>query len=100
MGYSYMLLPIAMAELIHSNLLTWPELIKKISLNPSRIQGLDRGTLSEGKTADITIIDPDKEWTYKKEDIKSKSKNSPFIDWKFKGLVTGVIVNGEIVLKK
>lgn len=94
------LLPIVMAELIHSKLLTWPELIKKISLNPSRILGLDRGTLSEGKAADITIIDPDKEWIYKKEDIKSKSKNSPFIDWKFKGLVTDVIVNGEIALKK
>ncbi|MCK4463950.1 MAG: dihydroorotase [Candidatus Omnitrophica bacterium] len=94
------LLPIAMAELIHSKLLTWPELVKKVSLNPSRILGLNRGTLTEGKVADITIIDPDKEWTYKKENIKSKSKNSPFIDWKFKGLAIDVIVGGKLVLKK
>ncbi len=90
------LLPIAMAELIHSKLLSWPELVKKVSLNPSRILGLDRGTLSEGQVADITIIDPDKEWTYKKENIKSKSKNSPFIDWQFKGRAVYTIIGGKI----
>jgi len=92
------LLPIAIAELIHSKLLTWSELVKRLSLNPSRILGLDKGALSEGKIADITIIDPDKEWTYKKEDIKSKSKNSPFIDWRFQGRAICTIVSGKVIL--
>jgi len=93
------LLGISVTELIHSKILSWTELIKKVSLNPAKILGLDKGTLTEGKAADIVIIDPDKEWTYKREDIKSKSKNSPFIDWQFKGALLATIVAGEIVCR-
>jgi dihydroorotase len=90
-------LSICIMELIDKKVLSWPELVRKLSLNPSQILGIERGTLSEGASADVTIIDPDKEWIYKKEDIKSKSTNSPFIGWTLKGLATHVIVGGRLV---
>ncbi len=91
-------LSLSVMNLIDKGILTWPELIEKIALNPSDILGYEGGTLKEGAIADITIIDPKAEWTYTEEEIKSKSKNSPFIGWKLKGKVTDVIAEGKIVL--
>jgi len=92
-------LSLCITELIDKKVLNWAELIEKLSLNPSRILKLGRGALSEGEIADITIIDPGKEWVYKKEDIESKSSNSPFIGWTLKGFANDVIVGGRIVMK-
>lgn len=92
-------LSICITELIKTKILTWPELIEKLSLNPSKILGIKRGTLSEGAPADITVIDPEKEWVYKKEESESKSSNSPFIGWTLKGMATDVIVAGKAAMK-
>lgn len=92
-------MPLAVAELIDKGYLDWPGLIEKLSVNPCRILGYERGSLAEGAAADITVIDPAKEWTYRKEDIKSRSSNSPFIGRKMKAKVTDVLVGGRIVLK-
>ncbi len=73
------------------------EIIGKFTEGPSRVMGIDRGEIKEGKRADIVIFDPDYEWVYKKEEIKSKSKNSPFINWKLKGKVIWTIYSGKIV---
>lgn len=88
-------LSLAIMELVDKKVLSWPELILKMSTNPSRILGIDRGTLKEGSAANIVIIDPDEKHIYKKDTIKSKSKNSPFIDWELKGRVQAVLVNGN-----
>jgi len=93
-------LSICIMELIDTNILTWKELVEKLSVNPSKILNLKRGTLKEGAIADITIIDPKKEWVYKKENIESKSSNSPFVGKKLKGVAVDVIVGGEIVLRE
>ncbi|MCD6221533.1 dihydroorotase [bacterium] len=77
--------------------LSLKEIISKFTEGPSRVIGIDRGEIKEGKRADIVIFDPDYEWVYKKEEIKSKSKNSPFINWKLKGKVIWTIYSGEIV---
>lgn len=92
-------LSLAITELVDTKILSWPELITKMSLNPSRILGLGRGSLKKGSPADIVIINPDKEYVYKKESVESKSKNSPFIDWKLKGKASHVFVAGELVMK-
>ena len=92
-------LSLAVMGLIDKGYLDWPGLIEKLSVNPCRILGYDRGSLAEGAVADITLIDPAKDWTYRKEDIKSRSSNSPFIGWKMKAAVTDVIVGGRVVLK-
>jgi len=86
-------------KLVDGKIISWPRLIELLSTNPSRILGLDKGSLKEGKMADITIIDPDCEWVVTKETIESKSKNTPFINSKMKGCATDLLVNGKIILK-
>src|SRR3989338_6297348 len=88
-------LSLAVTELVEKDILSWPGLILKMSLNPSRILGVDRGSLKEGGPADIVIIDPAEKYIYKKETIESKSRNSPFIDWELKGRVQTVFVKGN-----
>jgi len=93
-------LGLAIMGLIDTKLISWTKLIELMSVNPTKILGLkNKGSLSKGADADITIIDPEKKWTYTKDSIQSKSKNSPFIDWQFKGRVTNVIVGGRPVFK-
>ena len=91
-------LSLAIMQLIDKKILTWPELINKLSCNPNKILQLNKGTLKPGAIADITIIDPKKIWRYAKEQIKSKSHNSPFIDWEMKGKVETVILAGKVVI--
>jgi dihydroorotase len=92
-------LSLAATELVDKKVLSWPELILKMSANPSNILGIARGSLKIGGPADIVIIDPNKEYVYKKDTIESKSKNSPFIDWRLKAKVVGVFVGGRLIMK-
>lgn len=84
-------------ELIANNVIGWNDIAEKTSRHPAEILGLDKGALGEGKDADITIIDPEEKWIYSKENIKSKSKNSPFIGTEFKGKTKYTIVGGRII---
>lgn len=74
------------------------KLIELMSTNPARIYGLEGGEISEGKIADLTIIDLDSE--YKIDKYKSKSSNTPFKDKIFRGEVLYTISEGELVYKK
>ena len=65
--------------------------------NPSKILGLERGTLKPGAIADITIIDPLKEWVVTAEKLQTKSKNTPFLGWQMKGAAAYTIVKGKVV---
>jgi dihydroorotase len=85
--------------LVEEKVLTMTDLIRKMSLNPAAIIQVDRGHLSEGAAADVTVFDPGSAWTVEKEKFESKSKNSPFSGWKLKGRATDVIVGGEHVLR-
>ena len=88
-------LSLSAMELVEKKVLSWPELITKMSVNPSKILGIDRGSLKKGEIADIVIIDPNGEYTYTEDSIVSRSKNSPFINWILKGKVSKVFVGGE-----
>lgn len=92
-------LSLSIMELVEKKALSWGELILKMSANPARIMGVAGGSLGEGKAADIVIIDATKDYIYKKEHIESKSKNSPFIDWRMKGRAASVFVSGTLVMK-
>ncbi len=93
-------LSLGITELVEKGILGLSQLIEKMSLNPARLLGLkNKGSLSEGSDADIVIFDPNKEWIVKKEEILSKSKNSPFIGWKLRGVVEHTICRGKIVYK-
>lgn len=91
-------LSLAYMELIEQKKLSWSDLVTRLSSEPARILNVPGGSLKTGGPADITIIDPAIEYVYKKESIASKSKNSPFIDWKLKARVTHVFVGGKHVL--
>jgi len=82
--------------LIEPKLLDWPGLIKLMTANPAKIIGIDKGTLSKGKQADVTIIDPNAEYKIDVNKFRSKSKNCPYHGWTVKGRVEKTIVQGEI----
>ena len=90
------ILPLIVTELVDKNVLVLSEAIAKMSVNPARILGLNRGTLSQGSVADITIIDLDLAKTID-DKFASKSKNSPFIGRRLNGFAVATIVEGEVV---
>ena len=93
-------LSVGITELVDTGILSWPELVKKMSLNPAKILGIDKGTLSVGSSADIAVVDAGEEWVVKKEDLISKSKNSPFMGMKLKGVVEYTVLSGNIAYKR
>jgi len=83
-------------NLLQDKTLSWPELIAKMTVNPARILNLTKGTLKEGADADITVIDPLREWTVDVQAFRSRGKNSPFHGRVMRGKATLTIVGGEI----
>jgi dihydroorotase len=92
------LVPLAFTHLVHTGIMKPVDVIRKF-LAPYKILNLKCEGLKEGAEADITVIDPNLEFTYKKEDIVSKSVNTPFIGTKFKGAPVLTIVGGQVVMK-
>jgi len=90
-------LSIAIKELVKPGLLTFPEVIAKLTINPSRILGIDRGVIREGGIANLVIVDLSAWWEVKEEEIFSLSKNTPFIGWHLPGKVETTICRGKIV---
>lgn len=76
-----------------------PRLIELFTVNPARLLQIDAGTLSVGAAADITLIDPDLEWTVAASEFQSMSRNTPFDGWKLKGRAVRTIVGGKTVWK-
>jgi len=83
-------------NLVHEGVLTWPELIAKMSCNPARILNLPKGTLAKGADADITVIHPELAWSVDAGAFRSLGKNSPFSGRKLKGRAVLSIVGGDI----
>ena len=90
-------LPAEIMNLVDKGYISYLDLVKLTSYNPDKLLKIDKGSIEEGKIADITIFDSDEEYVYTKEMIVSKSKNSPFIGKKLKGKVKYTIVNGRVV---
>jgi dihydroorotase len=82
--------------LIEPGHIDWMRLVELMSTNAAKVVKLDRGTLREGAVADVTIIDPNLEWTIDPEQFASKSRNCPFAAWRVKGRATHTIVAGEV----
>ncbi len=93
-------LGLGLTYLVKTGVLTINQLIEKMSVNPSRILGISKGNLAVGKIADITIFDPEKEWTVDISQLHSKSKNSPYDGFVLCGKPEYVIVNGEIAVNQ
>jgi len=87
-------LAVAVTELVAGGILSWSGLVEKLAFNPARILKINKGTLGVGTAADLIIVDPDREWVVQKSSFVSKSKNSPFLHKKLKGVVEYTIYNG------
>jgi dihydroorotase len=72
-------------------------LITMYTASPATLLRLPKGTLATGADADITLIDPNLEWAYRKEDSFSRSRNTPFDGWELKGRAVRTIVGGKTV---
>ena len=74
-------------------------LIEMYTVEPRRLLKINAGTLSIGAAADLTLIDPDLEWSVRVDTFESASRNSPFDGWNLKGRAVRTIVGGKTVWK-
>lgn len=93
-------LPLGIKVLIGEGWLTPSQLIEKMTINPAKMLGIDKGSIEVGKVADITIIDPEAEYKVDVSKFASKSKNSPFDGYEVKGKIEYTIVAGKVVVEK
>lgn len=83
-------------SLVEKGILTFSQLIEKMALNPAKILQIDQGRLSVGGDADVTIIDPAREFRVEPEQFISKGKNTPFKGWLLRGTPVFTFVRGTI----
>ncbi len=92
-------LSVGITYLVNKGILTLPQLISKMSVNPANILNIPAGKLSVGDNADIVIFNPDEEYTVDINKLHGKSINTPFKGMKLQGKVKYTVLNGEIVYK-
>ncbi|HEY3932590.1 MAG TPA: dihydroorotase [Verrucomicrobiae bacterium] len=90
-------LALSLMQLVHMKRISLADMIAKFTVNPARLLNLNKGTLSVGADADVTVFDPNEEWIFRAEESASKSRNSPFSGWKLKGKAVATIVGGKMV---
>lgn len=90
------LLPAAL-RLVHDGRLALPQLMRALSSRPAEILGLPCGRLAVGAPADLVLLDPDEPYVLDKQDLRSRSKNSPFDEARLQGRVRLTLVGGRIV---
>jgi dihydroorotase len=89
---------LALDRLVHEGVISLERLVELCSVNPARIFSLEgRGTLRPGAWADVTVLDPDLEWTFDAAGSKSKSRNTPFDGWTLRGAAVATFVAGRLV---
>jgi len=87
--------PLTLDRLVHTGRLRLTRMVELLSLNPARILNVPGGTLSEGATADITIIAPDLTVRIEAAKLRSRSKNTPFDGWELRGGVAATLVGAR-----
>ncbi len=92
------LLPLVL-RLFEAGSLGISQAIAAVTVNAARILGIDAGTLTPGRAADICIFDPGKRWRFCEDGMASAGKNTPFRDWEFSGRVTHTLIDGRIVFQ-
>ncbi len=88
---------LTMTMLVEGEVLTLSQAIARLTCEPARVFNLPKGTLSVGADADVTILDPSREWVVDVRKFASKSRNSPFHGWKLRGEVLATIMGGKVV---
>lgn len=93
-------LGLALEKLYHTGKISLLRVVELFSAHPARILGVDGGCLRVGAPADITIFDPEHRWTYRAAGGLSKSHNSPFDGWSFRGAPMATLVNGQVIFRR
>ncbi len=90
-------LGLALEKLVHSGRITLAHMVRLFTTGPAGVLGLQRGTLTPGAAADVTIFSADREWTFDANQSQSKSRNTPFHRRRFRGGPVVTIVAGRVV---
>ena len=90
-------LAVTLTELYHTKKMELPAIIRRMTTTPADILHLPKGRMSLGVDADLTIFDPDEEWTVDPEQFASKARNTPFAGRTVKGRVKYTIVKGKVI---
>jgi dihydroorotase len=93
-------LGLSLEKLYHSGRIGLMRLVQLFTTGPARVLNLDRGTLTPGAPGDVTIFDTELAWTYDVNRSFSKSKNTPFDGWQFRGGPVATIVGGRLVWRR
>jgi dihydroorotase len=89
--------PLTWTHLVEKGVISPSRMVELMSVNPSRILKLDRGSLKVGSVADVTVIDPKLKKKVDVSQFASKARNCPFDGWELKGWPVYTIVKGRIV---
>jgi len=92
-------LGVALTVLHHSGAVPLARIVEMLSIGPALAFSLRGGTLAEGSPADITVFDPEREWTVEAQRFKSKSRNTPFAGWRLRGSVAATFAGGREVFR-
>jgi dihydroorotase len=87
-------------ELYHNRHLSLLEVMRRLTVGPARILGLEAGTLRVGAPADLVVFDPDAPWRINTEKFRSKSKNAPFDGRPVQGRVERTVVDGREIFRR
>ena len=93
-------LGIIATKIIEPGHLDWSTALAKMTINPARILGIPKGTLAKGADADVTIIDPQLQWTVDPAEFRSKSTNTPYAGERLKGRAVVVLVGGQVRFRR
>ena len=87
-------------ELFHNDSLKLNKIIASLTSNPAKILGIDKGSLQIGRDADLCVVDINKPWVVNKDELLSKSKNTPIEDRKLQGQIIKTFIKGEIAFER
>jgi dihydroorotase len=91
---------VSLEALVHTGRISLMRMIELFTVGPARVIGMDRGRLTVGAAADVTVFDPELEWTYDVNQTHSRSKNTPFHGRTFRGGPIVTVVAGEVVWRR
>lgn len=96
-------LPLYARALIADGVLDWPDMLKLMTIEPAKVIGLDRmglGVLEAGGVGDVTIIDPDLQWTITESQFVGTGRNCPFFGWDVQGRAVATLVGGALKMSR
>jgi dihydroorotase len=85
---------------VHSEIIALPLLVERMSCAPARLFRLPGGTLRKGAIADVTVFDPDAEWTVDPSRFASKGRNSPYAGRTLRGLLDLTVEDGRVIHRR